>query len=248
MLNLFSINNNLIYISLIIVLIVIIILTILSIKKDRDKLINKKRNEVLQDIEPAKTKEEQEHAKLELEKVVNSMKNDLEKKQDVNEIKTYEQEQEEKAIISYQELVEAVRKNNVNHKPQTEIGMEVSSTADVEMPITPEEKIHQEEVEHQVDNIMDMIDAVSHSSEEDNNLDELNKEDLPKETIEEPKNETKKFHSTEFISPIYGLHPQGDIKKEESNPSDNDLDDIINNDLNNTDELLETLKKFREKL
>ena len=152
-----ALNNEYIYIGIIIVLLLIIVITILSIKKDRAKMV-KKVKEIEPTIEPAKTEEEQQKARLELDKLVNEMKNDLDNKPaPVSEIKTYEQEQEEKAIISYQELVEAVRKNNGEHKPQTEVGMEVADQSVIETPSTVEEKLEQEAVENRVDDLMSML-------------------------------------------------------------------------------------------
>lgn len=244
------ISSNFIYIVIILILIVIIIATVISIKKDRDKMIKKRIKEVEQPIEPARTKEEQEHAKLELEKVVNSMKNDLDKKVEPSEIVTYEREQEEKAIISYQELVEAVRKNNQQSKPQTEIGMEVASEEAVELPTSVEEQIEMEELNKKVEDILDTINNLSPVDDvlEKENINEENT--LDTEVIE-PKEEPKKFHTSEFISPIYGRHPQIEVKKASKDDLTDDvtsLDEIIDNDLNNTEEFLDSLKKFRDKL
>lgn len=232
-----SINNNVIYVSIIIILVVIILITVLSIKKDRDKMVKKRIKEVEQPIEPARTKEEQEHAKLELEKVVNSMKNDLETKKEPSEIMTYEQEQEEKAIISYQELVAAVKKNSP--KPQSEIGLEVDYVEEEQnYPLPVEEQIKNEEINRQVEKLLEP------------------KEELIKEEIEEPQEikfrseeKPKKFHTSEFISPVYGRHPQIELKK--ANDEDinlNNIDNIIDNDLKNTEDFLDSLKEFRNKL
>lgn len=237
-----ALNNNYIYAIIITTLIVIIVLTILSIKKDRDKMLeNKKPKKVEPVLEPAQNEEEQTRARLELEKVVNSMKNDIEKKPNPSDILTYEQEQEEQAIISYQELVEAVRKNNIEHQPSSDISMEVVGTQE-EMPKPVEEKIKEEEIDRQVDNIMDMIDNISPKEE---------KEETLNQPIEE-KTE-KKFQTSEFISPIYGTQPQGEfrVRKEqmvEEEPETPSIDEIISNDLNNTEEFLDALKSFRNNL
>lgn len=239
-----SINNNFVYVSIIAVLVVIIIVTILSIKKDRDKMVKKKIREIEQPIEPARTKEEQEHAKLELEKVVNSMKNDLEKKQEPSEIMTYEQEQEDKAIISYQELVAAVKKNQ-QPKPQSEIGLEVVTEEDsYEIPVPLEEKIKNEELNKAVDKILETPDL------DDIILDDIKPaNDFEDDVIKiKPKEEPKKFHTSEFISPIYGKHPQIELKKSTPEDKENDINRVVENDLKNTEDFLDSLKEFRNKL
>ena len=103
-----ALNNDMIYLGIIIALVIIIIITILSIKKDRDAAIKARSY-----VKPVVTEEEREQAKLELEKVVDQMQKNLDnEKVTTSDITTYEEEQESKAIISYQELVEAVRNNN----------------------------------------------------------------------------------------------------------------------------------------
>lgn len=210
-----ALNNNYIYLGIISVLIIIIILTILSIKKDRDEAIRKRRNSYM---EP-KNEEEKNRARLELEKVVSDMEKNLEGKEDMaSDIKTYEQEQEEKAIISYQELVEAVRTNNTNGA-RNEVGMEVADTNSIEPAETVEEKSEPEE------------------------------ESELKEEIE-PKEE-KTFQTSEFISPIYGVSPQQTKKEEEEEEKEEKemtMDDIIDEDFEEEDEFLDSLKDFRMKL
>ena len=136
MLNLLELilNNNYIYIGIIAFLSIIIILTILSIKKDRDRASKARMTIELP------TEEEKARAKLELDKVVNEMQKNLDNKDVRTEIKTYEEEQEEKAIISYDELVAAVRKNE-EPKAHSEVGMEVADIKSIE-PTSEEEKVN----------------------------------------------------------------------------------------------------------
>ena len=58
--------------------------------------------------------EEQMKAKAELERVFNQMSEDLEKKEDTT-IESFEREQEENAIISYQELIRQAKAKNLIH-------------------------------------------------------------------------------------------------------------------------------------
>ena len=213
-----ALNNDLIYIGIIIFLIIIIILTILSIKKDRDRAIN---NRPI--LEPAKNEEEKESDRLELEKVVNDMKKNIESKE--NNIKSYEQNQEEAAIISYQELVKAVRNENENvSTPHNEVGMEVADKNFIEEPTVEEEKTKVPV------------------------FDEPQKEETIE--IENLKVDTeKKFQSSEFISPIFGTAPQGNIKEvEKKDDSEITMDDIIDEDFDEDDEFLDSLKGFRKNL
>ncbi len=132
-----SLNNNYIYISIITLLVIIIILTIISIKKDRD-MEYKMRMEKNKPV----NEEEQAKAKLELEKVIDEMQKNVEKENiPTDEIKTYEEDQEKRAIISYQELVDAV-KNGEGSKAHSEVGMEVASLA----PIEEMEKIKDDDI------------------------------------------------------------------------------------------------------
>lgn len=126
-----ALNNNFVYLAIIIILVIVIILTILSIKKDRDKMLNKAK----MNFEPPKNEEEKEKAKLELEKIVDEMQKNIDKKETIKDkITKYEQEQEEDAIISYQDLVEAVKNNGGDSKPRGEVGMEVADTTFIEEP------------------------------------------------------------------------------------------------------------------
>ena len=205
-----ALNNNYVYIGIIIILIIIIIITILSIKKDRDEAIKARRKAL------EKPTEEMKKAKLELETVVNEMQKKLDMKENFTR-NTYEEEQEEKAIISYQELVDSIKKEPT---PHSEVGMEV---ADINV----------------VENVKPSIEELTEY--------EVN------ETIEEkemPKKETK-FKNSEFISPIYGVNKKTkEVKKEESitNGKAFVMDDIIDEDFDEEDEFLDSLKDFRKKL
>ena len=168
-----ALNNDMIYLGIIVALVIIIIITILSIKKDRDNAI-KARSYVKLEVTP----EEREQAKLELEKVVEDMQKNLDnEKVTTSDITTYEEEQESKAIISYQELVEAVRNNN-EAKAHHEVGMEVADANSIETPdiVKPTEP---EEI-----TINEAIDAIT------------------KEEVK-PYSE-EKFQTSEVISPIFG--------------------------------------------
>ena len=67
--------------------------------------------EIKEEIKPAELTEEQKQAKAELERVYEQMSADLEKQEEKHDdIDAFEREQEENAIISYQELMAAAEK------------------------------------------------------------------------------------------------------------------------------------------
>src|SRR5574344_1046777 len=241
-----ALNNNYIYIGIIVVLLAIIIMTILSIKKDRSKMLKTKPTPVSQPLEPATSDEEQAHAKLELEKVVNDMKKDADKEPVKDaEIKDYEKEQEDKAIISYQELVDAVRKNNVEHQPQTEVGMEVAEKSVIEEPVPVETIKAEEETNQKVDNIIDLINKTETPVE-----DVLDTTNVPEDTKENVPFEHK-FQTSEFISPIYGkqaVEPKEEQPRHEAPHADPSLDQVIDDDITNSEEFLNNLKDFKNNL
>ena len=188
-----ALNNDMIYLGIIIALVIIIIITILSIKKDRDKAIKARSY-----VKPVVTEEEREQAKLELEKVVDQMQKNLDnEKVTTSDITTYEEEQESKAIISYQELVEAVRNSN-EAKVHNEVGMEVADTSAIEKPEEVVVPSIMEEPKEEI-TINDAIDAIT------------------KEEIK-PYSETN-FQTSEVISPIFGM-----TNEVEDKPIYNDLD------------------------
>ena len=221
-----ALNNNYIYMGIIGVLIIIIIITIISIKKDRDEMIAK-REEAKKAIVDDSKEEEKTKAKLELEKVVNEMQKNIENPKQVDDdIKTYEEEQEQKAIISYQELVEAV-KNHESSQPHNQVGMEVADTTFID----------------EVENINPTLKEVETSSEptlevelpEDNHEDSHDINEMISKAKEEKPLEERKFKRTEVISPVFGR-------------SNTQYPTEIIDDQDEEDEFLDSLKDFRKKL
>lgn len=121
---------------------------------------DKKEMEVVNNITENHVTEERQDSKLDIEAMLEQMQKDLNAKaEDV--VATFEQEQEENSIISYQELVRSLKGEKV-----TAIKKEQSKEIEKEAP-------HAEQLS--IDNI-----------------------------IEGPKDNTKRFKNTEFISPVYG--------------------------------------------
>ncbi len=128
-------------------------------------------------------KKQIEEEKSDIKAVLEQMEKDLEKENDTNDIETFEREQEEKAIISYQELLKATGKLKeiVKEKPMKEDTQKIMDT------IKEEEEI-----------------------------------------VKKPK-EPKKFHNTEFISPVYGKESPESVNARKNEEFLNSLKDFRNN-------------------
>ena len=150
----------------------------------------------------------------------------------VDEVKSFEEEQEEKAIISYQELLKAVKRD-------------VDDVTKVEIPSEEKPVVVEEEAKVQI-----MPEEVVEKSVSTPVV----------ETMEEKETrKPSKFQNSEFISPIYG-RVNNDVKypkipafreKQEPINHEDDLEktivfDAIKNDDN--DEFLKALKEFRNNL
>ena len=254
-----ALNNNVVYITIIIVLLIIIFITIRSIKKDRDAY-----KKVVNNYEPAKTEQERMQAKFELEKVVDEMQKNLDKK---DQTPKPPMKEEEDMVISYEELVKAVKNNDIKSEPRNDVGMEVADTTfieeadddifiDEELPEPKEEKsILDELIEEKLDK--DASEEVAADIEDTINIENDIKNYEPKEESseiefkEEPIEQTRpyeayNFKSTEFISPVFGKDISTDtlvnMNKEETITSEDDLD------MEEEDEFLNSLRNFRKKL
>ena len=252
-----ALNNNVVYIAIILVLLIIIFITIRSIKKDRDAY-----KKVVNNYEPAKTEEERDQAKFELEKVVDEMQKNLGKeplpKQPIDE--------DEDMVISYEELVKAVKNNESTSEPRNDVGMEVADTTFIEEPNTEEDIFIDEELpekEEEKSILDELVEKRLHQEEIDNVIDDIKEdiqtveEEIPSESKKTPSEseeileqtrpyEANNFKSTEFISPVFGKDVSTDslvnMNKEETITKEDDLD------MEEEDEFLDSLKNFRKNL
>ena len=227
----FLIANIYLYICIIIVLIIIttILIIIASNQRNRKKIMNDFVE--AERVETELEKIEDAPRSNELENLIKKMQEDIDlKPEDV--VKKFEEEQEEKAIISYQELVDNVKagKIEVIDDEQSNINfVENLSTESVEEPImVTEEKtsITPEMVKNAIENI----------------------------SISSIKEEPKKFRQSDFISPIYGVMEQKfdypTVKKNEN------VLDIMNTkeynklseQIQRQEEFLNAIKEFRKNL
>lgn len=173
--------------------------------------------------EPVEEKVEFSEKKSEIEEMLEKMQKDLEAKtEDI--VENFEKEQEEKSIISYQELLKTMKEN--------------SSATIKRQPTAAPIVIEQPEI---------MPIEVKQSS---NPIEELVVEEPIKETtiVKEETPAVKKFKNTEFISPIYGkMEDHSDYPKVPAfHPKEQEEVDFNRNIQNNMVE--DVIEEFDRKL
>ena len=234
LLNLIS-DNLPVFIILVIILIINFCCILYLVLKER-KEDKKEIDEILNDMNP-KLEEEQdekiEQNKKEVEEMLMKMQQDLETKpEDV--VTTFENEQEEKSIISYQELLESVKQKQ-----------EVKST-----PVKIEEKI---EIDKPVESEKIEI--------EEETIKEL-QQPIKIEIKEENLDDTKRFKSTDFISPIFGRQennikyptvPKNNTTKIEEFVNETKKENLnitkrLDEEITKNESFLKALKEFRRNL
>lgn len=216
-------NSTFYYVVVALAYVLVIFFVIFLLVKNKRKRIERVK------IEEAPKKDIES---VDLEAVLDKMQEDVNKTK-VDEVKSFEEEQEEKAIISYQELLKAVKKD-------------VDDVTKVEIP-SEEKPVVVEDEEAKVQIMPEEVVEKSVSTP-------------VVETIEEKETrKPSKFQNSEFISPIYG-RVNNDVKypkipafreKQEPINHEDDLEktivfDAIKNDDN--DEFLKALKEFRNNL
>ena len=229
----FLLANIYLYICIIIVLVIIatILFIIASNQKNRRKI--KDDYVEAERVEAELEKIEETPQSSELEDILKKMQEDIDlKPEDV--VKKFEEEQEEKAIISYQELVDNVKSGKIEVIDDEE--SDVNFVENLEIDLTEEpivSTIETEESSVTPEMLKEAIQTISESS---------------------VKEEPKKFKNSEFISPIFGVMDTNleypTVKKSETvldlmNTKDyNELTEEIKKQ----EEFLNTLKAFRNNL
>lgn len=191
--------------------------------------------------------------------MLSKMRSDLEEKKSEDVVANFEAEQEEKSIISYQELVNSLKKKN---KIQTLKNTENIPVIEIE-----------EKADIPVIDIDDKNDIPVIEIDEDN-VDSLKDMIKDKENFNGENVVKKKFKTTEFISPVYGKmedtaeYPVIKANKHEMKTDDNSdfmlsreskyhsnvsltesLDlGPLNDEIKKNDEFLNALKDFRKNL
>ena len=218
-----------IYLFICIVIALIIVSIIISIVASNYK----NRKKIKEDfVEAEKVEEELEKIETpnELENILKKMQEDVNiKPEDV--VKKFEEEQEEKAIISYKELVD-----NVNQGKIEVVDDEDSSVNYVENL-----------------NLEEETPILSQSDENSSVTPEMVKEAIENISNSSVK-EVKKFKNSEFISPIYGIM-EDKLEYPKVKKAENILDIMNTRDYNELteeikrqEEFLEALKTFRNNL
>ena len=227
----FLLANIYLYICIIIVL--IIIATILFIIAANQKNRRKIKDDFVEAerVDNELQKIEETPKSNELEEILKKMQEDIDlKPEDV--VKKFEEEQEEKAIISYQELVDNVKTGKIE--------------------VVEDEESNINFVENL--NIEDNIEPIMTTEETSSVTPEMVKEAVENISIYSVKEEPKKFKNSDFISPIYGVVNQKfeypTVKKNEY------ILDIMNTkdynelteEIKRQEEFLNALKEFRKNL
>ncbi len=229
MIKLFDLLISNIYLYLCILALLIIMTTILLIIASNQK----NRKKIKDDFKEAEKVEEElqkvDDTPNELENILKKMQEEIDlKPEDV--VKKFEEEQEEKAIISYKELVDSVKAGKIETIDDEETNTNFVESLNIEEPIT-ESTIDTPSVTPQM--VKDAITNISASS---------------------VKEEPKKFKQSEFISPVYGVMEERleypTVKKTEN------ILDIMNTrdynalteEINRQEEFLKALKEFRNNL
>lgn len=217
----FLLANIYLYICILIVL--VIIATILFIIASNQRNRKKIKDDYVQAerVEAELEKIEEAPQSSELEDILKKMQEDIDlKPEDV--VKKFEEEQEEKAIISYQELVDNVKSGKIEVIDDEE--SDVNFVESLEVDLTEEpivETIEDEESSVTPEMLKEAIQTISESS---------------------VKEEPKKFKNSEFISPIYGVM-ENNLEYPTVKKSETVLDIMNTKDYN---ELTEEIKKQEE--
>ena len=227
----FLLTNIYLYICIIIVLIIIatILFIIAANQKNRRKI--KADFVEAERVEAELEKIEDTRQSNELENILKKMQEDIDlKPEDV--VKKFEEEQEEKAIISYQELVDNVKSGKIEVIDDEETNTNFVESLNIEEP----------------------VETVTAIEEESSVTPEMVKEAIQNISTSSVKEEPKKFKNSAFISPIYGVMTEN-LEYPKVKKTENILDIMNTKDYNELteeikrqEEFLNALKEFRNNL
>ena len=187
---------------------------------------NKRKKYASQKVEPKKDLES-----VDLELVLAKMQAEVSKPKD--EVMTFEEEQEEKAIISYQELVDNVKAGKIEVIDDEESNTNFVESLNIQETVEPINTVVEESSSVTPEMVKEAIENISTSS---------------------IKEEPKKFKNSAFISPIYGVMNEN-LEYPKVKKSENILDIMNTKDYNELteeikrqEEFLNALKEFRNNL
>lgn len=218
----FLVENQMVLYVLIIVLTIILIILLLTKNKKNNKQ-DKKLSDELIDMVIGDSDAASEDKKEDLTNLLEQMQRDVEKK--ANSIDTFEHEQEENAIISYKELVEANRKlkEELEKRKVVKIDNDIKPQEETEEVVEPivsnEQSIIEDKKENKKFQTTDFISPI------------YGKQTANLEYPTVPKIERDNDY----------------VKLEPTTDNEKDILDVIK-DEEETEEFLETLKEFRKNL
>lgn len=271
-------NNKLLFYG-IIAIILFVIVTIVLLKKakkdNEEELIDYEKIDGKNSLfdEVLESKEKNPNKPLDLDSMIEKMQKDLDAKaSDV--VEKFENEQEEKSVISYQELLNSTKKEENIKEIAIDDDLQSGNTNfnqilnEIETSAVPEENVIDEYSKLELDNL---VNAIEEETAEVSPLTKLNKKEEFVNAIKtgdfdddivnsEPKG---KFKATEFISPIYGRqdikiqYPTVQNMKEFRQPAKNynkfELEQTLNleplsDEIRRDEDFLKALKEFRKNL
>ena len=228
----FIVNNMYLYICIIIGLVILnAILIIFAVNKYKRIKITNDYIEATSNEEKLQEKEEQPN---ELEVLLQKMQQDMDvKPEDV--VKNFEEEQEQNAIISYQELVDNVKSGKIEIVEDEESDVNyVDALAPQDEPIMAIEELPEDENRVTPEMVKEAINTIS-----------------TEKVVEEP----KKFKKSDVISPVFGRMDENNIEYPTIKKTEFNMDLLNTKDYNELteeirrqEEFLAALKEFRKNL
>ena len=230
------VNNNLyLYLAIIIALLILdVILTIICLNQRKRRNIKEQFSKIEDEEEKLEsiTDEVKPEVAFELEEILEKMQRDVEM-QPEDVVRKFEEEQEQKAIISYQEFVDSVNNNKIDVVDDEEGDMDY--VAALEKQLNPKE----ENCKHNY-----------------NNSDYANKSHLDVIDQMEMEDEPKRFKNSEVLSPVFGrMQPEFEYKKINSFSNTNNKVEVEQvsgastaDDVKNNEDFLKALIEFRNNL
>ena len=228
------ISNIYLYICIIIGLVILTAILLILTANERKRRKIKNDFVEAEKVEAELEKKEETPVTNELENILQQMQQEIDvKPEDV--VKKFEEEQEEKAIISYQELVDNVKAGKIEV-----VDDDTSDVNFVESLISGD--------------ISEPIQAIETDKEEASVTPQMVKEAIENISTSSIKEEPKKFKTSDFISPVFGRVDNNveypTVKRKET------LLDIMNTrdynelteEIKRQEEFLTALKEFRNNL
>ena len=237
-------NNLYLYLAIITLLLIVdVILTIICLNQRKRKKIKKDFEEIeaISNNDSEEVSDVKPEIAFELEKILDQMQHDMEVKPE-EAVRMFEEEQEQKAIISYQELVDSVNSNKIDVVDDEEGDMDY--VAALEAQINPSVDYKEEVISDKIDNNTEVFDDYANKSHLDV-IDELNYDEAP-----------KKFKSSELLSPVFGrMQPDFEYKKIGSFATTNNKVEVeqvagntVDTDIKKNEDFLNALIEFRNNL